>query len=148
MGECSHKGLYHERFEGGEELVAVVGGDLEHDGLVEVEAEDAEDGLCVHDIPAALQSEVEVAAGGDVDKLLDGFRGVQFDLNGFHETDLLKNFFINGIISETRARVKKITGQFVPSARINARFDRRKCGLLSAVPRGIMKKTLRSGYGI
>ena len=77
-------GSHHEGREGGEEVVAVVGAYLQHDGLVEIEAEDAEDGLRVHDVFAAFQGEVEVAAGGDVDELFDCFCGVQLDLYGFH----------------------------------------------------------------
>ena len=34
-------GSHHEGREGGEEVVAVVGAYLQHDGLVEIEAEDA-----------------------------------------------------------------------------------------------------------
>lgn len=76
--KCTHRraGLRDEGGEGGEEVVAVVGADLEHDRFVEVEAENAENGLRVHDIFAALEREVEVAARGEVHKLFDRFRGV------------------------------------------------------------------------
>lgn len=76
-------GLHHKGGEDGEEVVAVVGGDFQHDGFVEVEAENAEDGLRVHDVFAALQGQVKVVARGDVDKLFDRFGGVQLDFTDF-----------------------------------------------------------------
>ena len=70
--------------EGGEQIVAVVGSYLEHDGFAEVEAEYAEDGLGVHHIPAALEGHLVVVAGGYVDELLDGLCHVEANGNGFH----------------------------------------------------------------
>ena len=71
--------LFHEIF-------AVIGVNLQGDWLGEVEAEDAEDGFSVDDVPANTQVDVVGIAVGDVDEGLYVFRETEFDIDCFHGT--------------------------------------------------------------
>ena len=59
-------------------VIAVVGIDFDGDGLREIQAEYAQYGLRVHDVPARAQINVVGIAAHNVDKCLYVFRQAQF----------------------------------------------------------------------
>lgn len=60
-----------ERSELCEQVCAVVAVDLDRKGLAQVKAENAEDGLCIDDILAALEQDLEIAFLRDGNEILD-----------------------------------------------------------------------------
>ena len=78
----------------GDDVLAVVVVDLDGERLREVEAEDAEDGLGIDDVLAALQQDLAVAVLRDGDKILHALRHFERDCHGLHGCDPPNNFLL------------------------------------------------------
>ena len=76
--------------EGGDlvhEIIAIVGVDLQRDGLGKIQREDAEDGFAIDDVTADAQVDVVGVAVYNVDEGLDVFCQAELDINCFHTCD-------------------------------------------------------------
>lgn len=74
----------HERCDLIHQIIAVVGVDLQRDGLGEVQAEDAQDGFSIYDMAAYAQIHVVGMAVDDVDKGFDVLGETELDVDSFH----------------------------------------------------------------
>ena len=89
--------------EGGDlihEIIAVVGVNLQGDGLGKVQAEDAQDGLAVDDVTADAQVDVIRMTVYDIDKGLDVLCKAQLDIHCFHVVVPLITYsiFVTGVL--------------------------------------------------
>ena len=80
-----------ERLELFHQIFAVVGVDLQRDGLGEVEAEDAQNRLSVHHVTAHAQVDVVGIAVGDIDKRLYILCETELDVNCLHDCPLISS---------------------------------------------------------
>lgn len=71
------------------QIVTVVGVNLEGDRLGKIQAENAQNGLAIHDVTAYAKVDVIGIAIGNVYEGLDIFRQAQLDIHGFHRSRLL-----------------------------------------------------------
>ena len=74
----------HERRDLIHQIVAVIGVDLQRDGLGEIQAEDAQNGFSIHDMAAYAQINVVRMAVDDVDKGFDVLSKAELDVDSFH----------------------------------------------------------------
>ena len=81
---ASGKRLHDEGLDLREQVVAVVFIDLHGDGFVQIEAEDAQNGLCINNMATGTKIDVVGVLADDVDKILHVFRQGQMNGNRFH----------------------------------------------------------------
>ena len=74
----------HERRDFIHEIFAVIGVDLQRDGLREVQREDADDGFAVYHVAADAQVDVLGVTVDDIDEGLDVFCQAELDVDCFH----------------------------------------------------------------